>query len=614
MGQSVSVDNDGIRGDVELVEVPKEELIGFFHIKCKSLLRKVELKAIATKTNITNLNEKTVITPSDLAYLLQLCRKDDEVTLINQKFGDVVQIIYDALKITGSTPFLRDFENQQGNSLTIDDLIVNSVVYNGKLKKVVPDYDTLKVLFVSLSYKSLVEYSKFHAKKDNVDNLVTIKALKVESDQLQKRLIWKSLAQFKDFDGIDINDLYIDGHDLHQLLTLFLLLSSIPPSSKLRMESVLYKLLKENWGNFEESALSLLKYMDININSHNMKSTKIKYDQFFTNEHQIVIKLLKDGFTALFETGFLSSNFDDTTVSESQPKESAFSGSKLMNNATISSFSTALKAIGSETQITTENLIKLYIGKEAGFSIRSLELKIFKWQAPTLFIVSGKRLKSKTVSSNKRYLQFDNEYPRYFRSVENPLKDWQLENDRITYGVLVSQPWRTSNKKNFGDTQTTIFSLSPHFDFYKSSTSPILKGESIYFNTLGLGLGFGNEQPINKNGVRKYLPGDVSLTIESNLEFAVFRHLSNGSNSYFKKSQQHQLSSENFEDRFMITDLEVWGVGSTKELELQKKQWEWENKQAELRQSVNLKTMGEDRAFLEMVGLVGNHGGSGGSV
>lgn len=613
MGQSVSVDNDGIRGDVESVDVSKEELIEFFHRKCKSLLRKVELKAIATKTNITNLNEKTVITPSDLAYLLQLCRKDDEVTQINQKFGDVIQMIYDAFKITGSIPFIREFENQQGNSLTIDELIVNSVIYNGKFKKVVHDYDPLKLLFISLSYKSLVEYSKFHAKKDTVGNMVTIKALKIEGDHLEKRLIWKSLPQFKDFDGIDLNDLYIEGHDLHQLVTLFLLLSSISPSSKSRMEFELYKLLKESWSNFEDSALSLLKYMDINITQNNLKTTKIKYDHFFTNEHQIIINVLKDGFTALFETGFLSANFDDTVVTET-PVKSSFSGSKLMNNATISSFSTALKALGSETQITTENLIKLYIGKEAGFSIRSLELKIFKWQAPTLFIVSGKRLKSKTVATNKRYLQFDNEYPRYFRSVENPLKDWQLENDRITYGVLVSQPWRTSNKKNFGDTQTTIFSLSPHFDFYKSSSSPILNGESIYFNTLGLGLGFGDEQPINKNGVRKYLPGDVSLTIESNLEFAVFRHLSNGSNSYFNKSKQHQLTFENFEDRFMITDLEVWGVGSTKELELQKKQWEWENKQAELRQSVNLKTMGEDRAFLEMVGLVGNHGGSGGSV
>ena len=31
----------------------------------------------------------------------------------------------------------------------------------------------------------------------------------------------------------------------------------------------------------------------------------------------------------------------------------------------------------------------------------------------------------------------------------------------------------------------------------------------------------------------------------------------------------------------MITYLEVWGIGSTKELEEQRKQWEWEEKQAQ---------------------------------
>lgn len=63
----------------------------------------------------------------------------------------------------------------------------------------------------------------------------------------------------------------------------------------------------------------------------------------------------------------------------------------------------------------------------------------------------------------------------------------------------------------------------------------------------------------------------------------------------------------------MITDIEVWGVGSNKELDEQRKQWEWEEKQAKARQSVNLRNTGEERAFLEMAGLVGNHG-SGGSI
>jgi hypothetical protein len=100
------------------------------------------------------------------------------------------------------------------------------------------------------------------------------------------------------------------------------------------------------------------------------------------------------------------------------------------------------------------------------------------------------------------------------------------------------------------------------------------------------------------------------------LEYAVFRHISSQAGSgttSFSTGVQPEISGHDYEDRFLITDLEVWGVGSSKELEEQKKQWDWEKKQAEARQSVNLRSMGEDKALLEMVGLVGNHG-SGGSV
>ena len=110
----------------------------------------------------------------------------------------------------------------------------------------------------------------------------------------------------------------------------------------------------------------------------------------------------------------------------------------------------------------------------------------------------------------------------------------------------------------------------------------------------------------------------VSLTIEANLEFAVFRHLVNLSSSndkFFHNSQQSHISHEDYEDRFTISTIEVWGLlVSGKELEEQKKQWEWEEKQAEARQNVNIRNLGEERAFLEMAGLVGNHGAAGGSM
>ena len=55
------------------------------------------------------------------------------------------------------------------------------------------------------------------------------------------------------------------------------------------------------------------------------------------------------------------------------------------------------------------------------------------------------------------------------------------------------------------------------------------------------------------------------------------------------------------------------GCGGEKELEEQVKLWQWEEMEAKRRQHINLQSMGEDRALLEMAGLVGQHQ-SGGSV
>lgn len=267
----------------------------------------------------------------------------------------------------------------------------------------------------------------------------------------------------------------------------------------------------------------------------------------------------------------------------------------------------------SDQFISKKNLVKLYSASDSGFSIRTIEQKIFKWKSPTIFFVGGKRINSDTMTNDKLYIEFDSQYPRFFKN--SKLKEWQ-GNDTIVYAILVTEPWKNSNKVNFGDENTIIFQIRPFFDIYKSNSSTVLQNKLVYFNTLGCGIGFGNDQPINKNGVKKFSPGSVSLTIEENLRFAFFRHLSTpmaNTNKYFQNSKQEALGGEDFENRFLIMNLEVWGIGSTLELDDQRRQWEWENKQAENRQNVNLKNLGEERAFLEMAGLVGQ-AGSGGSV
>lgn len=630
MGQSASVPGDELtHGDFVVQKLLKDEIIGMFHKDCKKMLRSVEAKAITSKINTTTLAEKNILTPSDLAFLFQLSsNKDVDITTISGKFSDCIRYIYDCCKVVSSFPFLRDFECADGNLLTLDDLLVSSVFHTKRYKSLVgPNFNYRQLMFLMLCHKNIpigpevpLLPKTINDEKSHSKDTAKVKIMK-ENGELTNQVLWKLLDVIKNLDYIPISDLVVSAKDLLQVMTLFLVILSVTKSTRAKMQDSLNVSLKERWGDFEDVAISILKYYDISITLANVNQKYLTFEQVFDNQFQLIGNLLEEGFEKIFKDGLLSSNYEDTVEPlpedlEIKKKSSVkFEESKLVTRPTITAINGILKNINSSVEVTSENLIKLYIGREAGFSIRSLELKIFKWQAPTLFVVSGKRLKSKTAISNRRYIQFDSSFPRFFRSLENTLKSWQGDNDRITYAVLVNKPWQLSNKKNFGDTECLILSLLPHVDFYKSTNNPVLGSDSIYFNTLGLGIGFGNEQPINKNEVKKYLPGDVSLTIESNLEFAVFRHvLSSKGNTYFNKSTQSDIKGTDFEDRFIITDLEVWGVGSTKELEQQKKQWEWEQKMAEARQSVNLQTMGEDRAFLEMVGLVGNHGGSGGSV
>ena len=88
-----------------------------------------------------------------------------------------------------------------------------------------------------------------------------------------------------------------------------------------------------------------------------------------------------------------------------------------------------------------------------------------------------------------------------------------------------------------------------HLDVYK---------RQVYFNTVGGGIGIGSSQPIIKANGKKYFPGNVSLTIDSSLEFGIFRHL--GAGGSFKPGRLISGRGEernSFEYRFIIQDVEA---------------------------------------------------------
>jgi hypothetical protein len=104
------------------------------------------------------------------------------------------------------------------------------------------------------------------------------------------------------------------------------------------------------------------------------------------------------------------------------------------------------------------------------------------------------------------------------------------------------------------------------------------------------------------------------LHLDDALEFGIFTHLASGGGS-FHTSQLPFRKSKDWQDRFEIESLEVWGCGGDEEAEVQRKEYAWQEREAENRRRINLGTgdIDADRELLKMAGLIGG-GMSGGSM
>lgn len=246
----------------------------------------------------------------------------------------------------------------------------------------------------------------------------------------------------------------------------------------------------------------------------------------------------------------------------------------------------------------------LYLGGSAGFSLGSFEQKVFNWHAPTILLVSGTRVPSIPEGGRERTFAYTLPPKRF--------PDSSLGNSkshRVVYGVYLDVPWKYTNKEAIGTPSSLLFQLAPIHEVFRASTI------STYYATFTkVGISFGSPPPRAKpvSGLSSHRAlGAVSLLLDESLEFGVFTHDSRGGGS-FHPSQTRQ---SDWQDRFEIDSLEVWGCGGDEEAERQRAAWAFEAREAEARKHLKLgKGIEADRALLEMAGLVGNHGGSGGSM
>ncbi|KAL7273383.1 Restriction of telomere capping protein 5 [Rhizina undulata] len=302
---------------------------------------------------------------------------------------------------------------------------------------------------------------------------------------------------------------------------------------------------------------------------------------------------LFDGLMSLFEHFLFSKKVDmhtNTTPSEPcQPLLPPATGT-IMNLDLLSELSFFIKG-----ERLWRRLRLLYAGSEAGFSMGSFETKVLKWAAPTILLVSGTRIFE--TPEDTREKAFAEKLPgkRYPGSYD--------KDGRVVFGAYLGVPWKVSHKECFGDSQTLLFQIYPtHEIFHASPSSP----DHCYFSKEA-GISFGSplprKSPHHSQQQNRLNLGPVSLTFDHSLEFGVFQHVGTGGAFYPSGSRMGD-----WQDRFEIEEIEVWGCGGKEEAEAQKKAWEWEEREALLRRHVHLgKDIESDRALLEMAGLIGGH-------
>lgn len=340
---------------------------------------------------------------------------------------------------------------------------------------------------------------------------------------------------------------------------------------------------------------------------------------------------LFDPLTPLFEHLLFSKNLDlsrrrtstspsDTTAEEKEsdtplppPSPVLLQGSftsEILNPAILShlSFFLSTSSSGQNLFRSGTRLHPVYSTAAHGQSLTSFSHHVLSWQSPTLLLIRG--------------------------ALEEPGDEEKL----ITIGAYLPQAWKPSssarNSINPSDPSTLpcLFQLSPIHTVFKGNpsssahtpTSPI-----TYFSTsTGIAIGC-HVPPPSRNKVLKPTPdGAGSLLIDRGLETADL-HISTEKRSgvFLLPVPSNAFSSSKTSINIYV--LEIWGLVPPPEpsedqskqdaIALQRSKWDFEAREAERRRNVNMKLGGPAdrqtaRALLEMAGIVGDSGRSGGSV
>ena len=528
-------------------------------------------------------------------------------------------VIFQMVSYLGAFPFLEDAPV----ILELPQLMIVIILLTERYRKVLAkgSTDRTKLLFRSLAVydrkASNADQTNFEKEENGSAEKPTSQAAGFAVDQ--------GLDDVGDdddddlvlteFELLDISQAVQQGHapashgamipsdNFRKLLMLLLLAAPLDAQESLSLYSG--RLVGEELQDLRSTADCILSSF-----VHIERSPGIKYKDFKTII-PVVCPNLFDGLQGLFEHFLFSKNLDFSKHQNTKVDHTSAvipiaqplvpEGGEILNSITIAQISLFLPATD-----LFRRMRLLYSGQDAGFSMGSFESKVFNWQAPTLLLVRGTRL---DVSPDSRQESaFADALPtRRFKS-GGPA------GETVTYGVYIKQHWKHTHRECFGDSDTVLFQLEPVHDVFHGAK---MHNDFVAFtkrpsNTPVLSFGCPHPDPAkaHRSSVRSL--GPVSLLLDDSFEFGVFNHDFGMPGGAFQRSV---VRKHDFQDRFMIDSLEVWGCGGDKEAKAQAERWAWEEREAEARRRINLGTgdIAADRALLEMAGLVGANR-SGGSM
>ncbi|KAK0611088.1 TLD-domain-containing protein [Immersiella caudata] len=414
---------------------------------------------------------------------------------------------------------------------------------------------------------------------------------------------------FKQQDSPPLHGALVPADNLRKLIMLLLLVAPLDAQESLSLYSD--RVSGAALDSLRSTAECVLAaFLDVE------RSPGIRFARFNTVIPSSMPFLFK-GFTALFEHFLFSKHLDfhkhiDGTKNVPLPIEVA--QPLLQEKASIMTLD-VLSQLSFFIPGTSlfRRLRLLYSGDDDGFSMGSFETKVFNWRAPTILLVRGTRLSDdtshKSTASESAFLSALP--PKRFQSGSGD------ESESLTFGLYVSQPWKHTNRECFGGQDTLLFQLEPIHDIFRASTinKDYVSYTKLSASTSHAGISFGCPPSHNAQTYRRSSTialGTISLVLDRSFEFGCFTHDYTSRGGAFQPSAVRELD---FQERFEIESLEVWGCGGDEEVKYQAEHWAWEAREAEARRRINLGTgdIEADRALLEMAGLIGQNR-SGGSM